>query len=317
MRLAFFGTPEIAKTILEALIQAGEDDVCLAVCQPDKPKGRGKKLVAPPVKQLAEQHEIPVEQPRKLKDGVLAERMNALTLDLAIVVAYGRILPIAVFEAPTANTWNIHASLLPKLRGASPIQHAILQGDPKTGITLMELSEGLDEGAMLLKKERALSGNETGGSLTESLAGLGAETLLEGLRKAKTDGLIRIEQPHDQATYAPILKKSDGALDFSRTAQALEQQVRAFNPWPGTFVPLSKGPLKIQEAQVVEAPQDPPASSEPGHVAALGHTMLIACGKGFLDLKTVQPPGKRPMPTADFLRGAGRNIRIGEPLANC
>ena len=192
------------------VLEAGEDDVVLVVSQPDRPKGRGQKIEPTPVKAEAEAHGIPVIQPTKLKDGVVAEQLRGLDLDLAIVVAYGRILPKAVFEAPMANSWNVHASLLPRHRGASPIQHAILAGDPETGVDLMMVGEGLDEGDVLLERRLPLHGNETTGTLTPALAELGAQALVDGLRLAKTEGLLRKPRHPTQVPYSPRLEKHYG-----------------------------------------------------------------------------------------------------------
>ncbi len=308
LRLAFFGTPGIAATVLESLLNANQDDVVAVYCQPDRPKGRGQKLEAPPVKLLAEARGLPVQQPTKLKDGVVAEALRNLNLDLAIVVAYGRILPLAILEAPRFGCWNIHASLLPRHRGASPIQHAILRGDPETGVTLMQLTEGLDEGPMLLSRRLQLKGTENSSTLTDALAVLGAQVLLEGLQQGKAEGLPIIPQDHAQHTLAPLIDKTDGLLDFGQPAEVLERKVRAFDPWPGTFVPWNDGPLKISQ---VELTTDEGA---PATILEAGPRLVVATKKGALSLLQVQPPGKRPMSAADFLRGAGRQLRVGVPF---
>ncbi|MEQ8571015.1 MAG: methionyl-tRNA formyltransferase [Deltaproteobacteria bacterium] len=302
--MAFFGTPDIASTMLERLLDAAEDHVALVVCQPDRPKGRGKKLVAPPVKALAEARGIEVVQPRKLRDGVLASQLLEQSIDLAIVVAYGRILPVDVFEAPTFATWNVHASLLPRHRGASPIQHAILSGDEETGVTLMQLSEGMDEGPMLLKRSIVI-GERTGGELFDALASLGAETLVEGLALVKRDGLEIVPQPDEGVTYAPMIDKKDGLLDFAGSADALVRRVRAFDPWPGTFVRDAKGqPLKITAARAVDA------TGAPGTVVSL-KPLVVATSDGGVEIVAIQPPGKKSMPAAAYLNGAGRSLEIG------
>ena len=312
--MAFFGTPDIAKTVLAGLIEADADDIALVISQPDRPKGRGKKLEPTPVKAIAEANGLTVDQPRKLRDGAVAARLKALEIDLAIVVAYGRILPVDVFEAPTFNTWNVHASLLPGLRGASPIQHAILEGHPETGVTLMQLSEGMDEGDMLLKRKIAIGPDDTGGSLTVRLADLGARTAVEGLALAKREGLTVEPQDPAEATYAGLLEKKDGELDFAASAVALDQRIRAFDPWPGTFVRTEGGqPLKIKRAAVSSAPATDVA---PGTVTQLD-PLQVATSDGRLEILEVQPPGKRPMGASDFLRGAGRKIAIGGRLSDC
>lgn len=306
LRLAYFGTPDIAKTVLAALLDAGQDDVVLVVSQPDRPKGRGKKLEPTPVKALAEARGLPVTQPTKLKDGALAAQLRALEVDLAIVVAYGRILPKDTFEAPAAHTWNVHASLLPRHRGASPIQHAILAGDAETGVTLMQLSEGLDEGAMLYARSLPLDGTETSETLTEALAKLGGEALVAGLALAKTEGLEVTPQDEARVTYAGLIDKAEGALDFTRPAAELERRIRAFHPWPGGFVPMPDGPLKILAATV--GPDVPDA--RPGTLTAL-KPLTVQTGAGTLVITQLQPPGKRPMDAAAFLNGAGRGLTVG------
>ncbi len=310
LRIAFFGTPDIARVMLERLLDADEDDVVLVVSQPDRPKGRGKKLVPTPVKALAEARGVPVTQPTKLRDGALTQTMTELGVQLSIVVAYGRILPTDLFEAPTFDTWNVHASLLPKHRGASPIQHAILSGDPETGVTLMMLSEAMDEGHMLLKRTRRLDGSETNGSLSEDLAQIGGELLVDGMRQAKAQGLTVTPQDPELATYAHLIKKSEGELDFDRPAAELERRIRGFQPWPTCFVRGAAGPLKVLSATVVEGEE----GKTPGTVLALKPSLRIQCADGALAIDRLQPPGKKPMDTAAYLNGAGRNIRIGSAL---
>lgn len=309
LRIAFFGTPDIARVMLEQLLDADENDVVLVVSQPDRPKGRGKKLVPTPVKALAEARGIPVTQPLKLRDGVLTQTLIDLGVQLSVVVAYGRILPNDLFEAPAFDTWNVHASLLPEHRGASPIQHAILSGDAETGVTLMMLSEAMDEGHMLLKRIRVLDGTETSGGLSEDLARIGGELLVDGLRQAKSEGLTVTPQDASAATYAHLIKKSEGALDFNRPAAELERRIRGFQPWPTCFVRGSAGPLKVLSATVL-----PGEAKVPGTVLALKPSLQVQCAEGALAIDRLQPPGKKPMDSAAFLNGAGRNIQIGDSL---
>lgn len=303
LRLAFFGTPDIATTCLDALLEANSDDVALVVCQPDRPKGRGRATLAPPVKVRAQQAGLPVLQPKKLKDGLLAQRLRDEVIDLGIVVAYGRILPGDLFTAPAFDTLNVHASLLPRHRGASPIQHAILTGDAESGVTLMKLSEGMDEGPMLLQRRLSV-GTMTGGQLFEAVAALGAQTLVEGLALAKRQGLQVVPQDDAQATYAGMLEKDDGVLDLARPAEVLARQVRAFDPWPGSVLHTADGPLKVWAAEA----QDWNGPAQPGVLLERGpEHALISCGEGALALLEVQPPGKRRMAIADFLRGRGQS----------
>lgn len=296
--------------MLARVLSENADDVVLVVCQPDRPQGRGRRVGPPAVKTVAEAHRLEITQPTRLKDGVLAARLAALEIDLGVVVAYGRILPPAVFEAPAFQTWNVHASVLPHLRGAAPIQHAILRGDPETGVTLMRLSEGMDEGDALLIRRIPLDGRETGGTLTHRLAALGAEALVEGLALAKAGGLPVVPQNHPAATYAPRIQKADGVLDFRQPAETLERRIRAFSPWPGTTASSpGQSPLKILAAHATAAAP----ITEPGCIAALD-PLTVQTGAGQLVLTQLQPPGKRPMDAAAFLRGAGRSLRIGEAL---
>ncbi|MEM7676414.1 MAG: methionyl-tRNA formyltransferase [Myxococcota bacterium] len=315
LRLAFFGTPQIAQTVLNGLIAANTDDIALVVSQPDRPTGRGKKLEATPVKALAVQHGLPVAQPKKLRDGALAAQLRELEIDLAIVVAYGRILPVDVFEAPRHHTWNVHASLLPLLRGASPIQHAILEGHAETGVTLMQLSEGMDEGHMLLKRSLRIEPQDTGGRLTERLAELGAAAAVGGLALAKTEGLSVEPQPHEQATYAGMLQKKDGHLDFSASTDEIDRRVRALDPWPGTFVLNHQGqPLKIR--RVARVSKTVETSAKPGCIVSID-PLWIRTGDGIIAIEDVQPPGKRSMSSSDFIRGAGRHLKVGNDLSEC
>lgn len=312
LRLAFFGTPDIARVVLERILDADEDDVVLVVSQPDRPKGRGKKLEPTPVKALAEARDIPVTQPRKLKDGVLTQRLVDMGVQLSIVVAYGRLMPTDLFEAPTFDTWNVHASLLPRHRGASPIQHAILGGDAQTGVSLMLLSEEMDAGDVLLTSTRPLDGSETGGSLTEDLARLGADLAVAGIRKAKAEGLTVTPQDAAEVTYAPLIDKKAGAIDFTMPAEVIERRIRAFQPWPTCFVTTCAGPLKILAARVVDG--DPNVA--PGAIVAREPELIVQTGARALAIDRIQPPSKRPMDTAAFLNGAGRNLSIGSALAD-
>lgn len=313
LRLAFFGTPEIARSILQALLDAGDDDVVLVVSQPDRPKGRGKQLEPTPTKQLAEARGIPVVQPEKMRDGVLTQRLLADRIDLAIVAAFGRILPADMLEAPPYGCWNVHASLLPRFRGASPIQHAILEGDAETGVTLMKMSLGLDEGPMLKVARLPLDARETTRTLTDKLAVLGGQVTVEGLREAKKAGLEVVIQDHAAHTLAPIIRKEAGKLDLDAPAVVLERRIRGLDPWPGTWITLDGGEvLKVLAASV--GPSSP--SARPGQVVQLGTTIDVQTGDGTLCLEIVQPAGKKPMPAADYLRGAGRALVRGMILSH-
>ncbi|MBK8010768.1 MAG: methionyl-tRNA formyltransferase [Deltaproteobacteria bacterium] len=316
LRVAFFGTPEIGAVILARLITVPFVEIPLVVCQPDRPRGRGRSLESPPVKIIAQSAGIEVQQPTKLKDGVLAGHLRSLDLDLGVVCAYGRLIPIEVFRAPAAGCWNVHTSLLPRHRGASPIQHAILTGDATTGITLMQLGEGLDEGDILLQRSIPLTGEETGASLTQALSELGADTLEAGLARARAEGLTRTVQDPNKVTYAPLLEKKDSLLDFRRPAVELERRVRALEPWPGTQFGLGGTMIKVRSAKVAlsDAETAPGRISAPGSIRRISERLIVETGRDGLELLEVQPPGKRPMAIADFLRGAGRRIKDGDSV---
>ena len=297
---------------MHSLLDADADDVVLVVCQPDRPKGRGKRPAPPPVKLLALERGIEIVQPAKMKDGTLTARLNEATLDLAVVAAFGRIITQETLDAPTHGFWNVHTSVLPRHRGASPIQHAILCGDAESGVTLMQMTAGLDEGPALHTARLALDPRETAAGLHDKLAAIGGSALVQAIATAKSGGLPIAPQDHSAATYAPLLKKADGALDFARTAIELDRQIRGLNPWPGTFVPLADGqPLRITAAQPVAGTSD----LLPGVVAEAAVRLVLQTGDGLLELLALQPPGKRAVAAADYLRGSGRHTEVGQPLA--
>ncbi len=308
LRLAFFGTPELAATILRHLLDAEREEVVCVICQPDKPKGRKRQVEAPPVKQLAEARGIEVLQPTKMRDGSLARTLIERRLDLAVVAAYGRILTQDTLDAPSFGCWNVHASLLPRHRGASPIQHAILAGDAETGVDVMRMTAGLDEGAVLHRRRLPIGPELSAGRLSEQLAELGGAAIVEALRLARGEGLEVREQDHAAATWAPLIRKEDGHLDLRRPAAELARRVRAFDPWPGTFVQRPDGPLRILRAEAS------PGDGVPGRIERVDEALVLGTGDGLLVVREVQPPGKRPMPVGDFLRGAGRALSAGAPI---
>ncbi len=294
--------------MLERLISHSVDTLVRVYCQPDRPKGRGKKVGSPPVKQLAESAGIPVSQPLKLKDGAVAQQLTVDGIDLAVVVAYGRILPPDIFNAPKLDTWNVHASLLPKYRGASPIQHAILNQEKYTGVTIMQLRAGLDEGPMLLSNTTEIGPDETTGQLMERLANMGAHTLIEGIQLAKTTGLEIAEQDHQAATYAPLIQKSDGSLQFDQPAALLAARIRGLSPWPGTFIPTPTGPLKILSGR--DVPDGDGPVGKVGHVHCL-NPLQIQTTFGRLEIDALQAPGRKAVSAEDYLRGSGRHLKPG------
>ena len=306
-RVVFFGTPEFATASLQALL-AGPDEIVGAVCQPDKPSGRGHHLQAPPVKRLAEQRGVPVAQPLKVKTDELPTTVRTWAPDLAVVAAYGRILPSAVLAIPRLGCINVHASLLPKYRGAAPIQWALLRGETVTGVTIMCMNERMDEGDILLQRATPIGADETYGMLQERLAALGAEALLDALGELHAGTLRATPQDHAAATYAPMIGKQDGAVDWTRAAAEIACQVRAFNPWPSALTMLGRRLLKIHRARVLAGETGAP----PGTIVAIGHSIRVATGSGLLDLEEVQLEGKRALPAPEFARGAG--LAVGDRL---
>lgn len=304
LRLVFMGTPDFAVPSLQALLE-GEDKVVGVIAQPDQPAGRGMALRAPPVKVLAEAHHLPVFQPPKLRTLDVLEQLQAWQPDLIVVAAYGKILPATILTLPPYGCINVHASLLPKYRGAAPIQWAIAYGETETGITIMRISERLDAGDILLQKAIPIADNDTGGTLHDKLAVLGAQALRESLTLLKQGKLIAQPQNEAEATYAPLIKKEDGRIDWSKEAVTIERRIRAFNPWPSAYTTLHGQLFKIFVAQVVEMGEKGEASQPfPGTVTAVTmESLTVATGAGFLTLNEVQLAGKKRLPVREFLKG--------------
>ena len=297
-RVVFMGTPEFAVPTLRALAQA--HTVIGVVTQPDRPAGRGRPMVASPVKEFAQQAGLPVIQPRKLREPDAMAQLRAWAPDLIVVAAFGQILKPAVLGLPPSGCLNVHASLLPRYRGASPIAAAILAGDAETGVTLMQMDEGLDTGPTLAQRAEPIRPDDTTPTLAARLAELGASLLIEILPQYLAGQITPRPQDSALATYAPQLKKEDGHLDFTRPAVELERQVRAFTPWPGAFALWGKQPLKILRVAVVAGG----FQGQAGLIMPSEHGPTVACGEGALALLQIQPPGKKPMAGADFMRGA-------------
>ena len=296
MKVAFAGTPEFAAAALEAILAAGFD-VPLVLTQPDRPAGRGMQLQPSPVKRVALAAGIPVHQPEKLRTPEQQAPLAAVQADVLVVAAYGIILPQAVLDLPRHGCLNIHASLLPRWRGAAPIHRAIQAGDPETGITIMQMDAGLDTGPMLLSRAEAIHADDTTGGLHDRLAQLGADMIVEALR-ALPGGLTATPQPADGVTYAAKIGKTEASVDWNRPAAELERAIRAFNPFPGAVATLQQTPVKLWRARAIDA------AGTPGEVLlAEGAGVIVACGEGALCITELQKPGGKRLPAAEFLRG--------------
>lgn len=294
MRLAFLGTPEFALPALGALLDAGHE-VLRAYAQPPRPAGRGRRLRRSPVQDFAEARGIPVATPASLRDPALQQDFAALGLDAAVTAAYGLLLPPAILAAPRFGCLNLHASLLPRWRGAAPIQHAIMAGDRETGVSVMAMDEGLDTGPVLLARRTPIAPDETGGALHDRLAGIAAEAAVAALAGLAEGRLEAAAQPEEGVRLAPKLTPADGLLDWTRPAAELERRVRALAPRPGARFAFRGEPIRV-EAAAVEAGGGPP-----GRV--LDDSAAIACGEGALRLLRLQRPGRSAMEAAAFLRG--------------
>ena len=298
MRIAFMGTPDFARLALTALLAAGHDVVAV-YSQSPRPAGRGQKPRLSPVLALAEQHGLPVRTPRTLRDPTEQTAFAALGLDAAVVAAYGLILPAGILEAPRFGCLNIHASLLPRWRGAAPIQRAILAGDQETGITIMQMDRGLDTGPMLTSERTQIAADDTGGSLHDRLAGMGAQLIVNALDRLERGQLAPHPQPAEGATYAAKLTREEERLDWRRPAGDLEVQVRAFSPAPAAWCEMAGERVKVLEAEISGGSGE--GSAAPGTL--LDDRLTIACGHGALRLLRVQRPGKAVMDSPSFLRG--------------
>lgn len=300
MRLIFMGTPAAAVPTLARCLADGHTVVDVW-SQPDRPAGRRGKLAVPPVKQFAVEHDLPVFQPTKLKIAESLDRFRSHQADAAVVVAYGRILPLDYLQAPAKGCINVHFSLLPQYRGAAPVNWAIVNGEKETGVTTMRMDQGLDTGDMLLQSATAIGQHETAPELMARLAETGAELLSETL--ARLDQIEPQVQDHEQATLAPILKREDGQIDWTTDAASIEQRIRGFQPWPGAFTQLHGQRLAIWGAEVANLLDRPGTPGEVVH--AHGGELVVACGnQTALQLIELQPEGKRRLPARDFLNGA-------------
>lgn len=305
MKIIFAGTPQFAADALAALL-AQHHDVVAVLTQPDRPAGRGMQLALSPVKQLAEQHKIPVLQPLSLKSEEIQRQLTEFNADVMIVAAYGLILPVPVLQMPRYGCLNIHASLLPRWRGAAPIQRAILAGDETTGITIMQMDEGLDTGNMLLKKTCPIDPADTAQTLLDKLSKLGAEAIVEALQKMQQGMLLAEHQDSARATYAAKLSKAEARLDWTQAAQQLERAVRGYNPFPVASAILNKTSFKIWKTTAIDD-----ISGEPGLIMAIDNRgIVVACGRGALCLEVLQRPNGKALPFKQFLQGI--TIRAGD-----
>lgn len=299
MRVIFMGTPDFAVGTLEKIIEAGHE-VVLVVTQPDKPKGRGNTMQFPPVKECALSHNIEVFQPRKIREAENVEYLKRYEPDMIVVAAFGQILPKDILDMPKFACINVHASLLPKYRGAAPIQWSILNGDEFTGVTIMRMDVGMDTGDMIAKRQIRIAEDETGGSLFDKLAVLGAELCVETMERIERGEVEYIPQNHDEATHVSMISKEQGIIRWNRGAKEIERQIRGLNPWPSAYTYLDGKTFKIWKASVTGEN----TLEEPGCVIRVTKdAMEVATGEGVLSLQEVQLEGKKRMEIDAFLRG--------------
>ena len=311
MRIVFMGTPDFAVGSLQALCESGKHEILAVVTQPDRPKGRGNKLLQTPVKEYALAHGLTVYQPQKVKTPEFVELLHELQPELIVVAAFGQFLSKEILELPKYGCINVHASLLPKYRGAAPIQYAIIKGEKESGVTIMQMDIGMDTGAMLDKVVVPIAENTTMGELHDALREQGAALLLQVIDKIATGTAVAEPQDNEQATYATLLDRSMEHIDWSKTAQEVHNLIRGFNPAPSTFTKLPNGKsLKIWGSKMT----DKSSAAAAGTVIETGkHSFFVACGEGVLEITEVQPESKKRMPAQVFLNGRG--VQEGDLLA--
>lgn len=311
MRIVFMGTPDFAVGSLQALCESGKHEILAVVTQPDRPKGRGNKLLQTPVKEYALEQGLTVYQPQKVKTPEFVELLHELQPELIVVAAFGQFLSKEILELPKYGCINVHASLLPKYRGAAPIQYAIIKGEKESGVTIMQMDIGMDTGAMLDKVVVPIEGNTTMGELHDALREQGAALLLEVIDKIAAGTAVAEPQDNEQATYATLLDRSMEHIDWSKTAQEVHNLIRGFNPAPSTFTKLPNGKsLKIWGSKMT----DKSSAAAAGTVIETGkHSFFVACGEGVLEITEVQPESKKRMPAQVFLNGRG--VQEGDLLA--
>lgn len=299
MKIVFMGTPDFAAGALKSLIEAGHD-ITAVVTQPDKAKGRSQELLPPPVKVVALEHGIPVLQPVRIKRPEEVEKLKQYPADIYVVAAFGQILSQEILDIPEFGCLNIHASLLPKYRGASPIQHVIIDGEEKTGITIMQMDAGLDTGDMLYQKEIVISPKDTYASLHDKLMVLGGEAIVEALPLLEQGKLVPRKQEDALSCYAHLIDKTMGELDFTKSAEILDRLIRGLNPWPSAYTTYHGKQLKVWEAEPVKSPK----AGKPGEILAVEKdAVLVAAGSGALRITSLQLSGKKRMSAHDFLLG--------------
>lgn len=299
MKVIFMGTPDFSVGTLEALVEAGHE-VVLAVTQPDKPKGRGKEMQFTPVKECALKHQIPVFQPRKVREPECVEELRKYNADIMVVVAFGQILPKEILEMTPYGCVNVHASLLPKYRGSAPIQWAIIDGEEVTGVTTMQMDEGIDTGDMLLKTEIPIDPKETGGSLFEKLADAGAKLCVETLKALQEKTVTPIPQGETTTAYAKMIKKELGDIDWTKSGVEIERLIRGLTPWPSAYTNWNGKVMKIWDANVSEGKSDAPAGTI---VKVEKDAFYVQTGENFLKVCELQIPGKKRMDAGAFMRG--------------
>lgn len=311
MKIIYMGTPDFAVAPLEAILKAGHE-VMAVVTQPDRQKGRGREVQYSPVKECALSYGIPVLQPLKIKEKDAVEELRKYPADIFVVAAFGQLLSEEILNMPRHGCINIHASLLPAYRGAAPIQWCVINGEEKTGVTIMQMAKGMDTGDILLQKEVVLDEKETGGSLFDRLMETGAELIVEVLPKIEAGELTPVVQKEELATYAGKITKDMGNIDFAKSAVTIERLIRGLNPWPSAFTHYKGKILKIWEADVVSecANAENPV---PGTVIAMDkESFTLATGEGALRIRSLQPEGKKRMSCAEFMRGY--EVKVGEAL---
>jgi methionyl-tRNA formyltransferase len=302
-RIIFMGTPDFAVPSLKALLDSNENVVCV-ITQPDRPKGRGRKLTPPPVKELALQSGLPVLQPEKIREEGFLARISEFNPDLIVLTAYGRILPGSLINLPSYGTINVHASLLPKYRGAAPIQWALINGETETGVTIMQMDEGLDTGDILLAEKLLISPDDTAGSLFSRLAELGGTALKKAMEQLRADKLTPIKQDDSLATLAPLLKKEDGLVEWSKSAEQISCLIRGLDPWPTTYTVMNGKRFRLFSPQVINQSDCQEKGPAPGTICRADHNGLVVCtGSGYLLVREVQPENSKRMTVDAYLRG--------------